>query len=96
MSKLNEMTLYMAAVAVVEARKRDDKAWRDGGSARTDLSLAINTLEKAVELYAMSGMPASYDGNPLSYAECSKHGPYDSREVSCPKCKIELRSHLHE
>lgn len=51
MSKLNEMTLYMAAVAVVEARKRDDKAWRDGGSARTDLSLAINTLEKAVELY---------------------------------------------
>lgn len=36
--------------------------------------------------YKLRKMPDSYDGNPLSYATCSKHGPFDSREPRCPEC----------
>lgn len=31
-------------------------------------------------------MPDSYNGNPLSFADCSIHGPFDIREIRCPKC----------
>lgn len=31
-------------------------------------------------------MPDSYDGNPLSVAQCSRHGFFDVREIRCPEC----------